>query len=793
MTETEKYRPWLFKLPPGGVVGKRRVPRKDGYEKASGKALYTRDVYLPGMLYAKFYLSPYVHAKIRKLDTRKAEALPGVAAVLRYDDPTINWEIIPPAHGSRAFMHNADERNQSVLQNPVNYYRQPCAALVVADSEATCDRALRLLEIKWEELPFIMDAEEALKPGAHVLRPDMNPKDNTDREGVEQQGNIEDGFAEADKVIEFRVTGEEQVWAGVEGQVQVAEWKGDYLNAWHHNQTSVDENLASYFEMDRSKINVHMPYNGALFGALVWVGTPHRYAIVASIAAKKTGRPVKLLMDESHFLGSEETCGVWEFKVGFKKDGTITAASVRSIWNTSDLMSLRKIAESTKIPHLYNKISIPFVNRGPIVCSRHGGPATMIHHQIFSHVAAELNMDPIELALKNDGIGEGRDMHHANEIKREVGMDPTRDSLKECIEIGKKAIDWEKNYHAPGTRRLLNGRMHGISFNWILGWFHRGGSGVRAALMVQSDGSIEIMGRHGDGGWCGETTYCQVVADEVGLKYENVTLRPFDFKGFDLQAGGGSFGCMRNVEPLVLVSRELKRTILEAAVKPGRAQVSFFSFSKPDRRPIPPIFPDKKPEHLDIKDGMVFEKANRSNKATIAKVLSNVYGRSHFPFVVSTQPPSITDEQPALVRQCYFMEVEVDTATGMTYVTKLVIVNDVGKILNPDACEGQQYSVYMGLGSSFREAVYFDPQTGVKLNDNLIGYAVPVMNDFGSIEAHLIETGLGFGPYGMVGIGESNTACTRPMAGPAIYNAIGKWIDDYPITPDKVLKAIGKI
>jgi len=134
----------------------------------------------------------------------------------------------------------------------------------------------------------------------------------------------------------------------------------------------------------------------------------------------------------------------------------------------------------------------------------------------------------------------------------------------------------------------------------------------------------------------------------------------------------------------------------------------------------------------------------------------------------------------------------VDTATGMTYVTKIVIVNDVGKILNTDACEGQQYSVYMGLGSSFREAVYFDPVTGVKLNDNLIGYPVPVMNDFGLIDAHLIETGLGFGPYGMVGIGESNTACTRPMAGPAIYNAIGKWIDSYPITPDKVLHALGK-
>jgi CO/xanthine dehydrogenase Mo-binding subunit len=790
MAEIEKYRPWLFKLPPGGVVGKRGVRRRDGLDKASGKATYVRDVTRPGMLYAKFYLSPHAHAKIKRLDTSKAEAIPGVAAVLRYDDPSLDWKILPPDPADGLRLNGAVERNPFLLQNPANYYRQPCAALVIADREETCDRALKLLDIQWEELPFITDPEEALKPGATVLRPDMNPKSNEDRERLIERGDVEKGFAEADKIIEFRVSGEEQVWAGVEGQVQIAEWNEDKLEVWHHNHGTPDADLASYFGIDRGKIHTHLPYQGALFGGLVWVGTPRRYAIVASLAAKKVGRPVKLLMDESHFLGSEETCGVWQFKVGFKNDGTITAVDVRTIWNAAAYDNIRKIWESTKIPHFRNKASIPFVNRGPIICARHGGPASTVHHQVFSRVAAELNMDPTELALKNDGIGEGHDMAYANEhVKKKVGMDPSRDSLRECLEIGKKAMEWDKKFHAPGARKLPNGKMHGISFMWNLGWAHApgsggvewhkrgiqaGSSGICVALKVQPDGTVTIMGRHGDGGWCGETAYCQVVADEVGLKYEEVTIMPADDVGFDLSPGGSAGGCLRNLEPLVVTSRNLKQIILKSAIQA-------------------PVFSGRRPEELDIKDGIVFEKANTIKQAKIVEVLRNVYASSFFPFVVTTQPPPITEEAYAMVRQCYFMEVEVDTETGMTDVTRLVVVNDVGKIINPDALRGQQHASYIGLGSSFKEAVYLDPQTGIKMNDNLVDYKVPLMNDFGSIEGHLIETGLGFGTYGMCGIGESCPACTRPMSIPAIYNAIGKWIESYPATPDKVLRVLGKI
>ncbi|MEM2767650.1 MAG: molybdopterin cofactor-binding domain-containing protein, partial [Candidatus Bathyarchaeia archaeon] len=149
--------------------------------------------------------------------------------------------------------------------------------------------------------------------------------------------------------------------------------------------------------------------------------------------------------------------------------------------------------------------------------------------------------------------------------------------------------------------------------------------------------------------------------------------------------------------------------------------------------------------------------------------------------------------KPNMIRQAHFVEVEVDPETGKVDVTNVVVVNDVGRVINPDAVNGQQYGgAYMGLARNHLEAIYYDPLTGVKLNDNLLGYCVPLMNDIGRIDCHIFESGMGYGPYGMAGCSEALGAALSMILGPAVYNAIGKWIDDFPITPEKVLKALGK-
>ncbi len=214
-----------------------------------------------------------------------------------------------------------------------------------------------------------------------------------------------------------------------------------------------------------------------------------------------------------------------------------------------------------------------------------------------------------------------------------------------------------------------------------------------------------------------------------------------------------------------------------------------------------PLFPNLKPEDLDIRDSMVFEKANPKNRRTVREV-SDAFWATDPPI---SHPPAGTlygltsDGKPdsqlyAMARQAHFIEVEVDTETGMVYVTNIVCVNDVGHLFNPEGAYGQQYGgAVMGLGRSGTEEHIFCPRTGVALNLDLIGYHMRTMNDYPPAQCLLNESHLGYAAYGAYGIGENVGASVSGITVSAIHNATGKWVMDYPTTPDRVLKALGKI
>jgi len=395
-------------------------------------------------------------------------------------------------------------------------------------------------------------------------------------------------------------------------------------------------------------------------------------------------------------------------------------------------------------------------------------------------------MDPTEVALKNDGW-EGHDIRWVYEnIAKKHGFQTERWSLKECIEIGKKLIDWDEKWHPPGTKILPNGKYHGIGFTAMYQWSHRPVLRVQFTpqfiafgIRVEPDGTVSIFGQRGEGGVAGDTSYSQVVADEIGVSFEKVVLRPFIYKGFHAYQMGGSAGMVSNLYPLVKAARKVRSTILELAT-------------------LLPDFGGKRIEDLDIKDGLIYEKNNPEKKVPLENVAA-VYpimawaDSSDWSVGMRDEESDYRIRLPALVRQCYFVEVEVDSETGKVDIVKVICVNDVGRAINPDAVNGQQYGgAYMGLGRAFMEAIYYDPLTGVKLNDNLAEYPVLLMNDVKEINCHIVETGLGYGPYGSAGCSEAPGAVLSTIAAPAIYNAIGKWIDDWPITPEKILKALGK-
>ena len=787
----EIYRPWLWKIPEGGVLGK-HVKIKDGYAKASGRGLYTRDIYRPGMLYAKFIRSPFSHALIKSVDVSAAKALPGVWDVITYNDPDmkIGWfnfkffssMVVGESDAKIVFTKPGIDANGPLADaytrlDSASWYGQPMGIIVVAESEEKCDRALKLIQIDWELLPWIIDVEEALKPGAPVLFPELTPENNLRRETVMTYGDVEKGFREADKVIEFKVEHDEMSWAGTESMVAVAEWKGDQLECWFHGQDP-RQNAQQAIEkiVKMNKLTIHTPLQGGTFGGLAWMGVPETMTLIAGTAARRTGRPVKALYDHSHFHGFEEAMGAYYFKVGFKNDGKITAVQLHYIGPCLIGNAVGKLHQGNSIPNIQCTQSVTHQNRGPVGPQRAGAPECTVVTAVFEHVAGELGIDPTRIAAVNDGC-DGKDMAWITEnVKKPQGFDPARDSLKEVLERGKKAIDWDKKWHLPGTKKLPNGKYHGIGCMWVEAWTHYWGSSEKIGLVMLRDGSVNILARGCENGTHRPSTYTQIVASEIGLRYEDVNWKNNDDPGFDVAGLGSSSGLLRNSPPLIRASRKLKTTILECAVSPRMGILG-------------PLFPGKKAEELDIRDSEIFEKANPDNRKPASSVA--VY---FSPQLFAWDSSTINTEKKYIMgRQAYFVEVEVDPDTGETEIKKVVVARDCGRIFNPDSCDQQLYGVYQGLGRSGTEVVYRDPRTGVKLNDNLIDYPQLTMNDIESVDIEKIETGLGYGPYGMIGLGESASCCTMTITGPAIYNAIGKYIDSFPTTPDKVLRALGKI
>jgi CO/xanthine dehydrogenase Mo-binding subunit len=556
-----------------------------------------------------------------------------------------------------------------------------------------------------------------------------------------------------------------------------------------------------------NKVTMHAPYQGASFGG--WSQTPWNMGgnYCAAILAKRTGRPVKWIFTRREdFYGGETDEGVYYYKVGAKKDGTITAVKVRAVMSNMIYCIFgvaKHFIENTSIPNVYGKTKAVMVNKGVNVPTRcEQNPNTHSLTLVFDHVAAALGLDPTEVALKNDGA-HGHDMAWLDQRKEEMGFQ-VRDSLRECVEEGKAAIEWDEKWHAPGTKRLPNGRMHGLGFTWTHEWEDSVGSSEIGIRIERDDGTATIFGMRCDVGVNAETAYCQIAADELGMHIKDVFYKPQLDAGFFAMTPDSSTNMSVNGFAVRNAARLLKRKILEAAVSPS---------GQTPRGSYPPAFPEHKPEDLDIKDSVIYVKAHPSHRISLAEFVQPMglegpmchtpefekgAPKSNFSvplFAHSWQVQSggYSDTRPRLCRQAHFMEVEVDTETGEVFVTKVVNVNDVGKVISWEGCEGQQYGgTYMGVSRGLYEEIVHDPVTGVMLNGNLVDYKIATMNDVGPIETLLVETGMGYGPYGIIGIGEDVATVVPALPGPAVHNAIGVWIDDFPITPAAVLEALGK-
>jgi xanthine dehydrogenase molybdenum-binding subunit len=785
-------------------IGKRGVRRLDGYEKASGQAVYTIDLQLQGMLYAKFLTSPYAHAGIRSMDTSRAEAYPGVRAILRYDDPDL-----PGAANLGGHVPN----ELPVLSGVAYFEGEEVGAVVAADTEDIADEALKLIDVEWEERPFILDVEKAKQIDAPLANPEAFPDGNYYNEGfldLEQHGDVDKGFAEADRIIEFKAQRILTTWIGPERPCGIFNWNGEYPEVWlkqQHPQVSKRAIASWYGGTPMNRIQLHCPYQGASFGGWSHVSWNMGPYYCAGLLSKRTGRPVKWIFSRREdFYGGEMDEGNYTFKVGMKKDGTITAvqgvAQLANQWFPV-FGAFHHLSENTRIPNIHGKLEVMQINKGPNVptrCEQNANCMTLT--LVCERVAEELGLDPIKVALKNDGA-EGHDMDWLNERKAELGF-PARDSLRECIEKGKAAVDWNNRWHKPGVKRLPNGKMHGLAFTWTHEWEDSAGTGEIAIRIERTDGTASILAMRCDIGVNAETAYCQIAADELGMKVEDVYYRPQIDPGFFTMTPDSSTNMSVNGFAVRNAARILRQRMLEVATKPLGAT---------SRGSFPPAFPGMQPEDLDIKDSVIFVKRDPSIRKTIAELVMpmgyegplaftsemgkgadrSTFSEPLFAYGWQVQHGAYASKRLRLCRQAHFMEVEVDPETGEVEVTRVVNVNDVGKVVSWEGCEGQQYGgSYMAVGRGRSEEVIYDRATGVMLNGNLLDYKIATIEDIGSVDTFLVETGMGYGPYGIVGIAEDIATVVPALIAPAVHNAIGKWVESYPITPAQVLKTLGK-
>jgi CO/xanthine dehydrogenase Mo-binding subunit len=773
------------------AIGKRGLRRKDGYEKVSGTGLYTRDVYLPGMLYSKMYLSPYPHARIKSLDTTAVEAYPGVKSVFRYDDAwfkDVNWRDFD----LWVFSHQTEQ----LLAQEANWAGEPAAFAVCADTPRICDEALKLAKIEWETLPFELDPEKAVAPNAIILQPHVNAKTNVRHsgsqlfEGYEVHGDVEKGFTESDKIVEFRWSEDETTVAGVEALSCVAMFRGEYLEVWAHNQIPMrTQVLLSRYFGNHLHIHVHSLYQGAQYGHENWIVYYAWFPIMACIFAQRTKKPVKHLYDESYFHAGGYEHGVHNLKVGFKKDGTIMAVQDSSVRAGAEVHG--KLWEGTAISNLFGTTQIPYINRPAAINYRHGMRACGLWNVVFFRVAAETGLDPHAVALKNDGC-RGHSISWVDEnVKKPKGF-PMVNSLEAVFKAGKEAFGWDKKYHAPGARVLANGKLHGASMVHSIAWSPDPNSFFQANQMginiQRQTPLVRILARHADGGWNHESTICRVVADEIGVKYEDVEFRPFDDTGLDSAAGEGSTGLARTLPMAIDAARKIRALILAQCTTPAK------SGTEPDVVEIPAQFSGLKPDDLDIKESVVFEKARPQNRKTLQQVATYNW-QNYQPFIAFSGRQLHHEEVYHMGRQATWVEVEVDPETGEIEIKTVVNANDVGKCIDPEGVNAQQYGgSYMGLSHGRQDGKVYDSATGIVLNDNLVDYKWFSFNDVtGPMHQCIVESGLGYAPYGVIGVGESLGAVTSTILAGAVYNATGKWITDFPITPDKVLKALGKM
>lgn len=752
------------------IVGT-NIPKVDAEDKVTGRARYTADLSFPGMLFGKILRSPHAHAKILKINTRKALKLRGVKAVITGRDTA------GKTMGSVEIVAQMADRYPLAIDK-VRFIGDEVAAVAAVDEE-TAEKALKLIEVEYEELPAVFDPEEAMASGAPKVH---DVESNIGLATAIEEGDVEKAFREAYLVHESSYRTHLVQHAAMEPHAAVGSFENGRVTLWTSTQSVFVTRfwLARTLGLPEAKVRVIKPYVGGGFGGKLDFFS-HEFC--SCLLAIITGRPVKFVLTREETFVATRTRHpmIIKLKTAVAKDGTIlgkeclnvldggayggagvAAANLSLIWHNFPY----------KIPNIKMKALRVYTNN-PVSGPMRGYGSCQIHFASDSHmdeIAEALEMDPLELRLKNA---------MTPNYTTPSGLQITSCGFSETLEAAAKGIGWEQRKSLPEGRGAGLGGSGFVSGTAFAILHTPKNYSSSAIVKLHREGYATLYTGACDIGQGSDTTLSVIVAEELGIGVGDVKLvaADTDTAPFD----SGTYGSRVTF---------LAGNAAREAVKDARRQVF----------EVVAETIEANPDDLVAKDGRIFVKGNPEQGVPLREGISacqaihggaEVVGKGTFSQEI---PPEnfVTNRgnyAPTYSFSTSAAEVEVDKETGVVKVTNMAFSHDIGFPINPINVEGQiEGSLQMGIGYTLTENCIMD--SGMMKNPSFRDYKLPTALDMPHIEISLVNTIDPGGPFGAKECGEGSTAPVAPSIANAVYNAIGVRLHDLPISPEAVLKAL---
>lgn len=744
----------------------RRVPKLDAWDKVQGRTMYIHDLKFPRMLHGKILWSKYPHAKIVSIDTSKAEKLPGVRAVITgYNTPEIRVGFI--------------KDNPVLKKDKVRQYRDEVAA-VAADTPEIAEEAIKLIDVKYEELPGIFDPEEAMQEGAPLIHEDKGS--NVLKLPWKMNcGDLEEGRKQADYVVEdsFTMPFVTHCCLGTSGCIAQFDATG---NLTVHSPTQIRYLAQKDFQdamkalgLKGKRVRVIQTAIGGGFGSKL---DTYPFEFITILLSYYTGRPVKLVYTrEEEFFASPGRQPVRaKISQGCTKEGRLTFRDVEMIldngaytsWGaTTPSVMMMPISSLYQVPNIRYVAKCVHTNNIYSTAMRgYGNPqATFAIESQIDALAEKAGIDPWEFRMLN--------RNRPGELTPQK-FEVTSCGMGECLEAVREKLQWDEK------RGKGNGRGVGIA-----SLIHVGGGariyksdGTGTILKLDDFGKVSLLTSASDMGQGSDTILAQIVAEELGIYVEDVEviMRDTDLEVWDAGAHASRTTFVAGNSAL-LAARKAKDQILDFAAE---------------------MLKEPK-ENLYIRDRMVYSKNNEEVSMPLDKLLRAIHFRTNGRQIVVSEfydPPTVMLDREmkgnfsaAYTYGVHGVEVEVDQETGHVKLLKYIIAMDVGRALNPMMVEGQlEGGGAMGLGYSLMEELHLDK--GKVLNGNFLDYKILTFPDMPNVESVIVETNDEKGPFGAKGIGEPPLVGSAPAIANAVWDALGVRVKDLPITPERIVAAL---